>query len=120
MIEKSGKIKPLFLSSYSQYERSLNKTHRLAGRGIWPCRTTPRSREKGKFEEFLERSLRETQKLKEEILIALQKTTDFALIAENILARDYTFPTIMGPREALLINVTAMVKSIYHEFVKVP
>ena len=73
-----------------------------------------------KVQEFLHDSLRETQKLKEEIVTALRNTIDFALIAENILNREYSLPTIMGPREALLINVTAMVKSIFHEFVKNP
>ena len=42
------------------------------------------------------------------------------MIAESILEREYTSPTIMGPREALLINVTAMVKSVFYEFVKIP
>jgi len=73
-----------------------------------------------KVQEFLESSLRETQRLKEEILAALQISTDFASIAENILNREYTLPAIMGPREAHLINVTAMVKSIFYEFVKDP
>ncbi len=119
VIEKSGKIKPLFLSSYSQYERSLRKLIAIQADVLALPHNTAIEGE-GQVREFLERSLRETQNLKEEILIALQKTTDFGLIAENILTSDYTFPTIMGPREALLINVTAMVKSIYYEFVKVP
>ena len=43
-----------------------------------------------------------------------------AAIAERLLAEEYAAPTIMGPREALVINVTAMVKSVYYEFVKIP
>lgn len=119
VVEKSGKIKPLFLSSYTQYERSLRKLIAIRA-DILALPHNTAIKGEGKVQDFLERSLQETQKLKDEILIALQKTTDFAQIAENILTGDYTFPTVMGPREALLINVTAMVKSIYYEFVKVP
>jgi glyoxylase-like metal-dependent hydrolase (beta-lactamase superfamily II) len=117
VVEKSGKIKPLFLSSYSLYEQSLKKLITIkADMLALPHNTAIKGG--GKVQEFLKSSLRETQKLKKEILAALQKTNDFALIAENILSQEYTLPAIMGPREALLINVTAMVKSIFYEFVK--
>ncbi len=119
VIEKSGKIKPLFLSSYTQYERSLNKLIAMQAAVLALPHNTAIKGER-QVQEFLKSSLRETQRLKEEILSALQGKADFGLIAENILDHEYTFPTIMGPREALLINVTAMVKSIYCEFVKVP
>jgi 2-aminobenzoylacetyl-CoA thioesterase len=119
VIEKSGKIKPLFLSSYTQYERSLRKLIAIQADVLaLPHNTAIKG--KKRVNDFLESSLRETQKLKEEILAALHDQLDFGRIAENILAGEYTFPTIMGPREALLINVTAMVKSIYFEFIKVP
>jgi glyoxylase-like metal-dependent hydrolase (beta-lactamase superfamily II) len=117
VIEQTGKIKPLFLSSYGLYEKSLKKLLTLDAELLaLPHNTAIKG--KNKVQEFLQNSLLETIKLKEKILLALQDTTDFALIAENILSQEYTFPTIMGPREALLINVTAMVKSIFHEFVK--
>lgn len=117
VIEKSGKIKPLFLSSYGLYEQSLKKLITIKAEVLALPHNNAIKGEK-KVQEFLQSSLRETQKLKDEILDALKNTTDLALIAENILNREYTFPTIMGPREALLINVTAMVKSIFYEFVK--
>jgi 2-aminobenzoylacetyl-CoA thioesterase len=119
VIEKSGKIKPLFLSSYTQYERSLRKLIAIQADVLaLPHNTAVKG--KKQVRDFLESSLRETLKLKEEIMTALRDKPDFATIAENILAREYSFPTIMGPREALLINVTAMVKSVHYEFVKVP
>jgi len=119
VIEKSGIIKPLFLSSYTLYEQSLKKLISIrADMLALPHNTAIKG--KTQVQKFLETSLRETQKLKEEILAALQNSVDFASIAENILGREYASPTIMGPREALLINVTAMVKSIYFEFVKIP
>lgn len=117
VVEKSGKIKPLFLSSYALYEQSLKKLITIKADVLALPHNNAIKGEK-KVQEFLKSSLRETQKLKEEILAALQNTKDCALIAENILSKEYTSPTIMGPKEALLINVTAMVKSIFFEFVK--
>jgi len=119
VMEKTGKLKPLFLSSYTQYEKSLKKLIALESRMLaLPHNHVVRGAEK--VREFLATALDETQKLKEEILARLQKSEDFALIAEKILEQEYDSPTIMGPREALLINVTAMVKSVFYEFVKVP
>jgi glyoxylase-like metal-dependent hydrolase (beta-lactamase superfamily II) len=119
VVEKTGKLKPLFLSSYSQYEKSLKKLIALeAGMLALPHNHVVRGAEK--VREFLAAALDETQRLKDEILVRLRKSEDFALIAESILERDYDSPTIMGPREALLINVTAMVKSVFYEFVKIP
>jgi glyoxylase-like metal-dependent hydrolase (beta-lactamase superfamily II) len=119
VVEKSGAIKPLFLSSYSLYEQSLKKLTAINADILALPHNTAIQGEK-KVREFLKDSMLETQKLKQEILAALQSTKDFAMIAENILSREYTSPTIMGPKEALLINVAAMVKSIYYEFVKIP
>jgi glyoxylase-like metal-dependent hydrolase (beta-lactamase superfamily II) len=119
VVEKTGKLKPLFLSSYMQYERSLKKLMALeAGMLALPHNSVVRGREK--VREFLTVALDEAQKLKAEILARLQHSHDFAVIAESILEREYDSPTIMGPREALLINVTAMVKSVFYEFVKIP
>jgi hypothetical protein len=49
----------------------------------------------------------------------LQISTDFNALAEKLFGQEYPPPTIDGPREALLINLTAMVKAIYYEFVKI-
>jgi glyoxylase-like metal-dependent hydrolase (beta-lactamase superfamily II) len=119
IIEKSGKIKPLFLSSYTLYEQSLIKLGAIKANILALPHNTAIKGEK-KIREFFQKSLSETQKLKEYILAELRNTIDFALIAEKILNREFTFPTILGPRETILINVTAMVKSIFNEFVKNP
>jgi 2-aminobenzoylacetyl-CoA thioesterase len=119
VVEKSGKLKPLFLSSYTQYENSLKKLMGLkAGMLALPHNHVVRGADE--VREFLAEALSEAQKLKAEILTRLQKSHDFAVIAEDILEREYDSPTIMGPREALMINVTAMVKSVFYEFVKTP
>lgn len=119
VMEKNGLIKPLFLSSYSQYEASLKKLLTIEPEVLALAHNTAiRGRDRAK--EFLANSLAETQKLKEKILAWLRQTNDFSRIAEKILTEEYAAPTIMGPREALMINVTAMVKSVYYEFVKIP
>lgn len=119
VMEKNGTIKPLFLSSYTQYEASLKKLLSLEAEVLALAHNTAiKGRERVK--EFLDGSLAETLKLKEKILAWLGQTDDFGRIAEKILAEEYAAPTIMGPREALVINVTAMVKSVYYEFVKIP
>jgi len=119
VVEKTGKLKPLFLSSYTQYERSLKKLMTLkAAMLALPHNHVVRGMDKVK--EFLATALDETQKLKAEIMTWLQKSSDFAMIAENILDREYDAPAIMGPREAMMINVTAMVKNVFYEFAKIP
>lgn len=117
VVEKNGKIKPLFLSSYSQYERSLVKLRSIGAETL----ALPHNRAitgAQRTRDFLSDSLAETRKLKEEIIARLRRTVDFDRIAEELLEQEYFSPTIMGPREALLINVKAMVKGIFHEFVK--
>ena len=119
VMEKNGKIKPLFLSSYTQYEGSLKKLLALEAEVLALAHNTA-IKGKENVREFLAASLDETQKLKEKIIDRLGQSADFGLIAERLLAEEYVSPTIMGPREALVINVTAMVKSVYYEFVKAP
>jgi glyoxylase-like metal-dependent hydrolase (beta-lactamase superfamily II) len=119
VMEKNGLIKPLFLSSYSQYEASLKKLLALEAEVLALAHNTA-IKGKDNVRTFLAASLAATQKLKEKIIERLDQSIDFAAIAERLLAEEYAAPTIMGPREALVINVTAMVKSVYYEFVKIP
>lgn len=118
IIEKDRTIKPLFLSSYSQYLESLNKIRTLdADILALPHNQIIRGRKN--ILEFFDRSLLETIKLKDKIFQELQITTDFNAIAEKLSVMEYSLPTVDGPREALIINLTAMVKSIYNEFLKI-
>jgi len=119
VVETNGRVKPLFLSSYSQYEASLKKLLGLEAEVLALAHNTA-VRGKDRVREFLDASLAETRALKEKIISWLGQTDDLTRIAERILDEEYFSPTLMGPREALMINVTAMVKSIYHEFVKIP
>ena len=119
VVERSGRIKPLFLSSYSMYEASLQKLLGLDADLLALAHNAP-VQGRARVRKFLEDSLAETRRLKERIIAWLGESLDFAGIAERILEEEYDAPTLLGPREALLINVTAMVKSVYHGFVKVP
>ena len=117
VMEKNGTVKPLFLSSYAQYVGSLEKINTLNAEILaLPHNQVIKGRNNVK--EFFSRSLLETQKLKTKIFQELQSSTDFNAIAEKLFSQEYSLPFIAGPREALLINLTAMVKSIYYEFIK--
>ena len=117
IIEKNRTIKPLFLSSYTQYVESMEKISRLhADILALPHNQVIKGRKN--IQEFFSRSLQETLKLKNRIFEELQINTDFNAIAEKLAAKEYSLPTVDGPREALLINLAAMVRSIYVEFVK--
>jgi glyoxylase-like metal-dependent hydrolase (beta-lactamase superfamily II) len=118
VMEKNSTIKPLFLSSYTQYVASLEKIIALNSEILaLPHNQVIKGRKN--VQKFLNHSLLETQKLKTKIFQELQMSTDFNAIAEKLFSQEYTLPTIAGPREALLINLTAMVKSIYYEFIKI-
>ncbi len=115
VVERDGRIKPLFLSHYGQYESSLRKISALRPSLLAmphnaPIRGTQRA------SDFLGQALRETQRARDEILQALAGSDDFQQIAVNLLAREYPKPSLLGPREAFLINLTAMVRAVHAEF----
>lgn len=117
VMEKNGLVKPLFLSGFSPYIGSLEKISRLNPEILaLPHNRIIRGRKNVK--DFFDRSQQETVKLKETISRELQASSDFAAIGEKLLDLEYPLPTIAGPREALLINLIAMVKVIFHEFIK--
>lgn len=117
IIEKDRTIKPLFLSSYTQYIESIEKLSTLDAEILaLPHNQIIKGRKN--IQEFFSCSLLETQKIKNKIFQELQTNADFSAIAKKLSANEYSLPTVDGPREALLINLAAMVKSIYFELVK--
>ena len=115
VLERSGRIKPLFLSSYVQYESSLQKLASLEASTVaLPHNRFIRGAEK--VRNFFADSLQETRRLKEELIVALRETSDVDAIAKNILAREFSSPAIMGPRKAFMINLLAMIKAVQREF----
>jgi len=117
VMEKTGINKPLFLSSYVQYEASLQK---IIGLKVRLLALPHNSYIQGtqEVDDYLTRSLQAARSFKKEILEALEKSTDYEKIAQRILAREFTSPTLMGPKEAMLINVMSMVRVVHREFGK--
>lgn len=114
IIEKNGGIKPLFLSSYNQYELSLRKLSTLNAIILaLPHNRFIKGQEK--ISAFLSDSLQETHHAREIILELLSDDLPTETIAERIIESEYPESTLMGPREAMLINVNAMVRSIKKE-----
>ena len=118
VMEKNKTIKPLFLIGFSQYLASLEKLSKLNA-DILALPHNQAIKGRKNVETFFSRSIQETHKLKAILLRELQNSNDFEAIAKKIFAQEYPLPTLDGPQEALLINLTAMIKSIYHEFVKI-
>ena len=117
VIERNGNIKPLFLSSYKEYEKSLNKLIKIEPNILAFCHNKY-IKGKDKIKNFLELSLKSTKELKDEILKKLKKDRDFDKIAQEIFKKEFSMPFVMGPHKAIMINLKAMVISVYKEFVE--
>jgi glyoxylase-like metal-dependent hydrolase (beta-lactamase superfamily II) len=115
--EKDGTVKPLFLSSYLSYIESLRKLMKLRAEMI--CFSHNRFiRGRDRIARFLERSLQSAVDFKETILRHQSSSgeIDAEDLAAKVLDAHFPHPTVMGPREALLINVMAMIKAVVREF----
>lgn len=111
LLEKDGSIKPIFLSSYSEYEDSLKKLMSLEVEAM----AFPHNRfltGSDKVKKYLQDSLARTQEVKEEILKILKEEKDVVKIAETLYQREFPITSIMGPKEAMMINLEAMVKAV--------
>jgi glyoxylase-like metal-dependent hydrolase (beta-lactamase superfamily II) len=117
VVEKNGSIKPLFLSSYKSYIDSLNKLKAQAIEVM--CFAHNRViRGEERIERFLEKAVQSARNLKKLILDKLNSSHQYnhESLAREILDEQFTLPTVMGPEEALMINVIAMIKVIIREF----
>lgn len=114
LLEKDGSIKPIFLSSYSEYEDSLRKLMALEVEAM----AFPHNRfltGKDKVKKYLHDSMTRTQEVKEHILKILKDQKDITKIAETLYEQEFPITSIMGPKEAMMINLEAMVKAVAHE-----
>lgn len=115
VLEQDGSIKPLFLSSYVEYETSLKKIMALEPEVLaFPHNRFFKGRDK--VRRFLEKSLARTQAVKDMVLELLKKEEDITTISEIMYDREFPRPSLMGPKEAVMINFEAMVKAIQREF----
>ena len=117
ILERKGRHKPLFLSSYLQYERSLSTIASVNAEMLGLPHNTP-IRGARNVADYLAGARASMVHAKEDILAALRQSRDFEHIAAEILAREFPHPTIIGPREAFLINLTVMIKAVFREYVE--
>ncbi|MCP4220727.1 MAG: MBL fold metallo-hydrolase [bacterium] len=111
VLERDGGIKPLFLSSYLDYEASLQKLIALDAHYYgFPHNKFIEGPEQVKS--FLKRSLAKARKVKDAIRELLKAGESDEKIAEIIYRREFPKPTLMGPPEALMINLNAMTKAV--------
>ena len=111
VIERNGKIKPLFLSNFREYVTSLKKLISLEADTLaLPHNRYIKGHEKVKI--FLEKSLLSTIELKEKILNAIESGTEAEDISAEVMGREFPLPVVEGPQKAFNINLISMVKAV--------
>jgi glyoxylase-like metal-dependent hydrolase (beta-lactamase superfamily II) len=111
VMERDGEVRPLFLSSYSDYLESLQKLSRLSVNAIAFCHNRIIRGPKA-VAAFFEKTLKATQTWYETIRSGLLEGKDENVIAEEILETAFFKTTIQGPREAFVINIIAMTRAV--------
>lgn len=115
VVERNGKFKPLFLSSYRQYIDSLRKIERVGAEVLaLPHNTAVRGR--SRVEAFVRSALTAAEETQARILAALARDADAERIADGLLASEFPLPTVAGSLTAFRINLVAMVKAVQREF----
>ncbi len=115
VLEQNGGVKPLFLSSFKNYENSILKLLEKGAEILcMPHNRVVRGGEHVRA--HLEASLARTRQLRDIIGELLKKEESIAKIAETIYLQEFPKPTLLGPKEALMINLEAMTKVIRREF----
>jgi glyoxylase-like metal-dependent hydrolase (beta-lactamase superfamily II) len=112
VIEKDGKIKPQFLSSYNQYVSSIEKMKRLEIEIIGLAHGGALIGEEAK--DYLEKSLKETILFKERIVEYFRKYRDREKVIEVIAEED--FKNASQTKTPYLLNLRASVSAIEKEF----
>lgn len=117
LMESDGTIRPVFFSSYTEYENSLKRIINLDAAVLaFPHNRFIKGKEK--VQEYLEKSLARTLNVKEKIVKFLEKDQDIARAAEALYEQEFPEISFMGPREVVMVNLEPMVKSVSREFPK--
>jgi glyoxylase-like metal-dependent hydrolase (beta-lactamase superfamily II) len=114
IMEKTGGIRPLFLSSYRQYETSLKKLQGLNAEFL-ALSHNRFLRGSEKVSDFLARSLDATTHFKDILLSYLKESDDCEKISDRILSTESRALAAMGPPEAIKINLIAMIGAVKRE-----
>jgi len=114
VVERNGKFKPLFLSSYRQYIDSLQMIGRLGAEVLALAHNTA-VRGRARVAAFVGSALAAAEETQERILAALARDADAERIADRLLASEFPLPTVAGSSTAFRINLVAMVKAVQRE-----
>ncbi|MGE5342968.1 MAG: MBL fold metallo-hydrolase [Candidatus Omnitrophota bacterium] len=114
IIEQTGIIRPLYLSSYTDYENSFHKLMALDVDILALPHNRP-IRGKERVKRHLEQSLQRTHEIRDKIIRLLNQGESISGVAEILYRTEFSRPTLMGPREALMTNLEAMVNSVQKE-----
>lgn len=115
VMEPNRAIKPLFLSSYLEYEASIRKLMALDVEVLaFPHNRVVRGRER--VSKHFQNALTRARAVKELIREHLRKGDDITKVAEMLCDREFPNPTLLGPRESIMINMEMLVKVIKKAF----
>jgi len=112
---RKGVVRPLFLSSYREYEDSIRKLQALGAHTLAFAHNQYLTG-KDRVKDHLQAALDSTRLSRDQILAQLEKSPEPEKIAEYILAHEPALPRVMGTRETFMINLTAMVKAVQKDF----
>lgn len=114
VLEKNGKVKPLFLSSYNSYIESIGKLIDLKAEMLCPPHNT---RIKGavRVQKHLRQALEAAINLKEKIVDALKSGMSIKETTKIVMEKEFPLPVVQGPQKAFDINLTSMVRTVSRE-----
>jgi glyoxylase-like metal-dependent hydrolase (beta-lactamase superfamily II) len=112
--EPDRTIRPLFFSSYMDYEKSIRLLLKLDSEVLALPHNQP-VKDKDRVRTYLEASLQKTIEVRAAIKEYLDQGLGATQVAEMIFEREFPNISFMGPRDTLIMNLETMVRSILHE-----
>ena len=114
LMEPDATIRPLFFSSYSDYENSIRILLDLEAKVMALPHNKPIEGET-RVKSFLEASLRKTREVRDIIQKYLAEGRNVTRVSELIYEREFPNISFMGPRDILIMNLESMVRSVLQE-----
>lgn len=112
--EPDGTIRPLFFSSYSDYETSIRLLLDLDVAILALPHNRP-VKSKDRVNTYLKASHQKTREVRNAIVGYLDQDLGTSQVAEMIYEREFPNISFMGPRDILIMNLESMVRSILHD-----
>ena len=113
LMEPDSTIRPLFFSSYSDYENSIRSLLELEVEVMALPHNKP-VKGKARVKSFLEASLQKTREVRNTIREYLADGRDVIQVSELIYEQEFPNISFMGPRDILIMNLESMVRSVYN------